>query len=109
MDSNTLNAGLKKEPQVFLSSSLETRATAKVNFGDVESFEQNNLRLQNDQFEELDTIPTVAKTLLQNGETESLKKGTNETERQKKGTDENDDNAMRISNEKLFNARVQKL
>ena len=71
MDSNTLNVGLKQEPQIFLSSSLETRATAKVNFGDVKSFEQNDLRLQNDYFEELDMIPTVAKTLLQNGKNES--------------------------------------
>ena len=48
MDSNTLNVGLKKEPQIFPSSSLETRATAKVSSGDVKSFEQNDLRLQND-------------------------------------------------------------
>ena len=67
MDSNTLNVGVKQEPQIFLSSSLETRATAKVNFGDVEFFGQNDLRLQNDYFEELDTIPNFAKRSLQNG------------------------------------------
>ena len=96
MDSNILNVGLKQEPQIFLSSSLETRATAKMNFGDAELFEKHDLRLQNDCFEELDMIPTVAKTLLHNGKNESLKKGT----------DQNDNSDVIISNEKLFNALV---
>ena len=76
MSSNTLNAGLKKESQIFLSSSLETRATRKVNFGDVELFTQNHFWLHNDYFEELDTIPNVAKGSLQNGKNKNLKKGT---------------------------------
>ena len=77
MGSNTLNAGLKKESQIFLSSSLETRAITNVNFGDVELFTtQNHFWLQNDYFEELDTIPNVAKGSLQNGKNKSLKKGT---------------------------------
>ena len=75
MASNTLNAALKKESQIFLSSRLETRATRKVNFGDVELFNQNHFWLQKDYFEELDTIPNVAKKSLQNGKNKSLKKG----------------------------------
>ena len=70
-----------------------------MNFGDAELFEKNDLRLQNDCFEELDMIPTVAKTLLQNGKNESLQKGT----------DQKDNSDVIISNEKLFNARVQDL
>ena len=76
MASNTLNAALKKESQTFLSSRLETRATRKANFEDIELFTQNHFRLQNDYFEELDTIPNVAKRALQNCEKKSLEKGT---------------------------------
>ena len=67
MASNTLNAALKKESQIFLSSRIEIRDTRKVNFEDIELFTQNHCWLQNDYFEELDTIPNVAKRSLQNG------------------------------------------
>ena len=72
-----MNAALKKESQTFLSSRLETRATRKANFEDIELFTQNHFRLQNDYFEELDTIPNVAKMSLQNGKNRAWKKVPN--------------------------------